>query len=101
MAGAAGNTRRSGRKADGTDALGRVCPGYGIGCDDFGMAHTNAKSREPHALLTVRECASRLRVSEETIRRRVDDGSLASVRLGSVRRVFASELDRLTEERSR
>jgi excisionase family DNA binding protein len=65
------------------------------------MAHTTARSRESHALLTVRECAQRLRVSQETIRRRVDDGSLAAVKLGSVRRVFASELDRLAGEGDR
>jgi excisionase family DNA binding protein len=37
-------------------------------------------------------------VSDETVRRRCDDGSLRAVRLGSVRRVFASELDRLFAE---
>ena len=62
------------------------------------MTHTAVSTHdEPHALLTVREAAGRLRVSEETIRRRVDDGTLAAVRLGSVRRVFASELDRLAD----
>lgn len=61
------------------------------------MSHTALESQNAHALLTVAEAARRLRVSEETIRRRVDDGTLAAVRLGSVRRVFASELDRLLE----
>ena len=48
-------------------------------------------------LLTVREVATALRVSEETVRRRFDDGELRGVRLGSVRRILASELDRLAQ----
>lgn len=54
-----------------------------------------------HALLTVREVATRLRVSEETVRRHFDDGTLAGVKLGSVRRVFASELERLVQPSER
>jgi len=54
-----------------------------------------------HALLTVREVATRLRVSEETVRRHFDEGTLAGVKLGSVRRVFASELDRLVQPAER
>lgn len=58
------------------------------------MAHTTVKA----GLLTVREVAGRLRVSEETVRRRFDDGSLKGVKIGSVRRILASELDRLVDE---
>jgi excisionase family DNA binding protein len=49
-------------------------------------------------LLTVAETAHRLRVSEETVRRRFDDGSLRGVRLGSVRRILANEIDRLLDD---
>jgi excisionase family DNA binding protein len=51
-----------------------------------------SKQRE---LLTVGEFATTLRVSPMTIRRRIDDGTLKSVRLGHVTRVPASELSRL------
>lgn len=63
-----------------------------IRCHAYGMSHAPVKD---HTLLTVAECANALRVSPETIRRHFDDGTLAGVRLGSVRRVFASELERL------
>src|SRR4051812_23859858 len=57
------------------------------------MTHS---AHETHAgLLTVRETAQALRVSEEPIRRRFDDGDVRGVRLGSVRRILASELERL------
>jgi excisionase family DNA binding protein len=59
------------------------------------MSHTAARKRETPTFLTVGECARALRVSEETIRRRFDEGDLRGVRLGSVRRILASELDRL------
>jgi excisionase family DNA binding protein len=61
------------------------------------MSRTTLRNRDPHAPATVREAATRLRVSEETIRRRFDDGSLRGFRLGSVRRIFASELERLED----
>jgi excisionase family DNA binding protein len=47
------------------------------------------------ALPTVRETASVLHVSTETIRRRLKDGQLHGVRLGKVIRVPASEVDRV------
>jgi len=58
------------------------------------MTHANLRDRRPD-LLTVRQVARAFKVSEETIRRRCDDGTLHAVRLGSVRRIPASELDRL------
>ncbi len=55
----------------------------------------NRTPRESPTFLTVNEFAQALRVSDETVRRRFDDGDLLGVRLGSVRRIFASELERL------
>jgi excisionase family DNA binding protein len=52
-------------------------------------------SREIPALLTIAEVASSLRVSDETIRRRVADGSLRSVRFGGIIRVPALEPERV------
>lgn len=57
------------------------------------MSVTRAKGDN---VVTVRQAARTLGVSEATIRRRVDDGQLAGFRLGTVRRVLRSELDRLT-----
>jgi excisionase family DNA binding protein len=62
------------------------------------MPRTAVRTPDPHRPATVREAAARLRVSEETVRRRFDDGSLRGFRLGSVRRIFASELERLNPE---
>lgn len=59
------------------------------------MSATATKS----SVVTVATAARRLGVSEATIRRRVDDGSLAGFRLGAVRRVLRSELDRLLDGR--
>jgi excisionase family DNA binding protein len=50
--------------------------------------------------VSVKTAALRLAVSEATIRRRVDDGTLLGYKLGSVRRVAASELERLTQEQA-
>jgi excisionase family DNA binding protein len=50
------------------------------------------------ALLTVAEVAAALRVSDETIRRRIGDGTIAGLRLGSVLRVPARELERVLED---
>jgi excisionase family DNA binding protein len=50
---------------------------------------------QAEGLLTVREAASVLHVSTETIRRRLKDGELQGVRLGKVMRVPASEVDRV------
>jgi excisionase family DNA binding protein len=62
------------------------------------MSATRVRTAEPeHALLTVAEVARRLRISEASVRRHFDSGDLAGVKLGSVRRVFASELDRLVQ----
>lgn len=46
-------------------------------------------------LLTVREAATRANVSEKTIRRRIEDGELAPIRIGSALRVRASDLANL------
>lgn len=59
------------------------------------MAQLAQHSRAIPALLTVAEVASTLRVSDETIRRRVADGSLRGVRLGGIIRVPAAELERM------
>jgi excisionase family DNA binding protein len=48
------------------------------------------------ATVTVAQAARRLGVSEATVRRRIDDGELAGFRLGSIRRVLATEIERLT-----
>lgn len=64
-------------------------------CDASHMTHPAIRNHG--AFMTVREVADHLRVSEETIRRRFDDGELRGVRLGSVRRILASELVRLTD----
>lgn len=53
------------------------------------------QDRSPHELLSIAEAARRLAVSPATIRRRCDDGSLGSVRLGMIRRVFASDVDQI------
>jgi excisionase family DNA binding protein len=50
--------------------------------------------------MTVRQAACELGVSEATIRRRVDDGSLRGFRLGSIRRVLASEVERILHDES-
>jgi excisionase family DNA binding protein len=50
--------------------------------------------------VSVATAARTLAVSQATIRRRVDDGTLAGFRLGDVRRVLRSELDRLCRERA-
>jgi len=51
------------------------------------------------ALLTVQEVARNLRVSDETVRRRIRDGSLGAVQFGSIIRVPSAELNRLLGER--
>ncbi|MBA2359824.1 MAG: helix-turn-helix domain-containing protein [Actinobacteria bacterium] len=48
-------------------------------------------------LLTVREAAARLAISEKSVRRRIKDGTILAVRLGgpgSALRVPADELER-------
>lgn len=54
-------------------------------------------SATPHTrdFVSVATAARKLAVSEATVQRRVDDGTLAGFRLGSVRRVLRSEIDRL------
>jgi excisionase family DNA binding protein len=49
-------------------------------------------------LLTVREFAEAVRISEQTIRRRVNDGTLQAVKLGALMRIPTSELERLLGE---
>jgi excisionase family DNA binding protein len=56
--------------------------------------------RSPHELLSIREAARRLHVSEATVRRRCDDDTLGSIRLGTLRRVFASDVDQLFRDAS-
>lgn len=46
-------------------------------------------------LLTVHEVARALRCSDETIRRRVADGTLKSIRLAGITRIPESELARV------
>ena len=58
---------------------------------------TGAERREPPTLLTVKEVAHDLRVSDATIHRRINDGTLHAVRLGAVVRVPAAEITRLLE----
>lgn len=51
-------------------------------------------------MLTVAEVAERLRVSEETVRRRIHDGTIRAVSLGRVLRVSLAELERLLDSHS-
>jgi excisionase family DNA binding protein len=48
-------------------------------------------------LLTVGEVASSLRISDATVHRRIADGSLRSVRLGTIVRIPVAEVTRLLE----
>ena len=48
-------------------------------------------------LLTTGEVAAALRVTSQTVRSRVADGTLRAVRLGGVIRIPASEVSRLLE----
>jgi excisionase family DNA binding protein len=48
-------------------------------------------------LLTTGEAATALRVTSQTIRRRIDDGTIHAVRLGGIVRIPATELDRVIE----
>ena len=51
---------------------------------------------ESPSLLTVQEAAERLRVSEDTVRRRIREGALPALQLGGRRspvRIVAGELD--------
>lgn len=49
-------------------------------------------------LLTVREVAEALRVSTETIRRHVHDGTIRAVTIGRLIRIPAPELERLLDD---
>lgn len=49
-------------------------------------------------LLTTGEVAEALRVSAETIRRHVGDGTIRAVTIGRLIRIPASELDRLLDD---
>ena len=48
-------------------------------------------------LLTVGEVAAALRISTETIRRHVHDGTIRAITVGRVIRIPASELERLLD----
>jgi excisionase family DNA binding protein len=48
--------------------------------------------RDAERGVTVAEAATRLGVSERTVQRRIADGTLASVRIGGVRRVLVDDL---------
>lgn len=62
------------------------------------MPHTRVNDRKlQRAFLTVAEAAATLDVSPETIRRRMDDGLLRGYKLHGVRRVFASEVNRILD----
>ena len=50
--------------------------------------------RDPDALLTLRDVADRLRVSERTVRREVDAGRLHCVRIGRALRFAAIDVSR-------
>jgi excisionase family DNA binding protein len=55
--------------------------------------------RQPRAVLTWKEAAYYLRVSERTLRNWVDQGKLSPARIGERRVVFLQkELDRFLEE---
>jgi excisionase family DNA binding protein len=58
----------------------------------------NMTAAAPPALLTTQEVADALRVSSETIRRHVHDGTVRAVTIGRVIRIPASELDRLFDD---
>lgn len=52
--------------------------------------------------LTIRQVAERLQVSTKTISRRIEDGSLSAIRLGSKTiRIEESELKRYVDENRR
>jgi excisionase family DNA binding protein len=51
-------------------------------------------------MLTLRETAERLNVSEKTIRRLVGNGELVAARVGSQLRIDADQLEAWLEERS-
>jgi excisionase family DNA binding protein len=61
------------------------------------MSATPVKSG---AFVTVKTAATMLEISDASVRRRVDDGELAGFRLGGVRRVSRSAIERLLDERS-
>ncbi len=56
-------------------------------------------TRDTHApaLMTTTEVATALRITRQTVRNRVADGTLRAVRLGDVIRIPATELDRVLE----
>jgi excisionase family DNA binding protein len=65
------------------------------------MSATVSRASKRSAVVSVRTAAAVLGISEASVRRRVDDGSLAGFRLGSTRRVLRSELDRLLDRQER
>jgi excisionase family DNA binding protein len=59
---------------------------------------TAATTDKSSSVVNVAAAAKALGVSQATVRRRIDDGSLAGFRLGCVRRVLRSELARILDE---
>jgi excisionase family DNA binding protein len=62
------------------------------------MSTTASTSTAPSTLLTVAEVADALRVSGETIRRRVADRTIHGVVLGRVIRIPHAEIERLLDD---
>ena len=63
------------------------------------MSHTpTTPAPTSPPLLTVSEVAAALRVSTETIRRHVHDGSIRAVTIGRLMRIPAPELERLLDD---
>ncbi len=54
----------------------------------------NIKTDDANQMLTVRQAAALLVVHPETIRRRIRDGSVAAIKVGSAIRVRAADLMR-------
>jgi len=52
----------------------------------------------PPVLLTIRQCAKRLGISERSLHRRIADGTVRVIRLGRLVRIHPSELARLYGE---
>jgi excisionase family DNA binding protein len=50
-------------------------------------------------LLTTKEVADRLKVSERWVTKQIQDGKLQAIDLGKGYRIYRSELDRFTKER--
>ena len=54
---------------------------------------------QENPLLTVKEVASELKVSERWVTKQIQDGKLPAINLGKGYRIYRSELDRFIKER--